>query len=120
MKSKFSKSLSCAFAFTFALVALGATARAGDEPDLIFRKSTTFKLLTPNDKLATYAIDDPLVAGVACYYTVPERGGVAGMFYRLEPVEIEFWLDRPSRLHERLRFKRYSPGSPWEKRLLYP
>ncbi len=45
---------------------------AGDEPDLIFRKSTTFKLLTPNDKLATYAIDDPLVAGVACHYTVPK------------------------------------------------
>ena len=40
--------------------------------------------------------------------------------YRLEPVEIEFWLDRPSRLHERLQFQRHSPGSPWEKRLLYP
>ena len=40
--------------------------------------------------------------------------------YRLESVEIEFWRDRPSRLHERLQFKRLSPGSPWEKRLLYP
>ena len=40
--------------------------------------------------------------------------------YRLEPVEIEFWRDRPSRLHERLQFKRINPGSPWEKRLLYP
>jgi pyridoxamine 5'-phosphate oxidase len=40
--------------------------------------------------------------------------------YRLEPVEIEFWRDRPSRLHERLQFKRLSSGSPWEKRLLYP
>jgi len=40
--------------------------------------------------------------------------------YRLEPVEIEFWRDRPSRLHERLQFKRHNPGSPWEKRLLYP
>jgi pyridoxamine 5'-phosphate oxidase len=40
--------------------------------------------------------------------------------YRLEPVEIEFWRDRPSRLHERLQFKRHSPKSPWEKRLLYP
>lgn len=49
-------------------------------PDLIFRKSTVFKLLTPNDKLATYGIDDPLVEGVACHYTVPEKGGVAGMF----------------------------------------
>ena len=52
--------------------------RAADEPDLIFRKSTVFKLLTPNDKLATYAIDDPEVEGVACHFTVPERGGVKG------------------------------------------
>ncbi|MDP2358595.1 MAG: CreA family protein [Beijerinckiaceae bacterium] len=49
-------------------------------PDLIFRKSTVFKLLTPNDKLATYGLDDPLVEGVACHFTVPEKGGVAGMF----------------------------------------
>ena len=48
------------------------------DPDLIFRKSTTFNLLTPNDKLAVYAIDDPLVEGVACHYTAPEKGGVAG------------------------------------------
>jgi pyridoxamine 5'-phosphate oxidase len=40
--------------------------------------------------------------------------------YRLTPVEIEFWRDRPSRLHERLQFKRHTPESPWEKRLLYP
>jgi CreA protein len=76
MKVQVLKFLSC----TVALLALGGAARAGDDPDLIFRKSTTFKLLTPNDKLATYAIDDPLVTGVACYYTVAERGGVAGMF----------------------------------------
>lgn len=51
---------------------------AAEEPDLIFKKSTTFNLLTPNDKLATYGIDDPVVDGVACHFTVPERGGVAG------------------------------------------
>ncbi len=76
MKSASIKILACALAFA----GLSAGARADDGPDLIFRKSTVFKLLTPNDKLATYAIDDPLVAGVACYYTVPEKGGVAGMF----------------------------------------
>jgi len=48
------------------------------DPDLIFRKSTTFKLLTPNDKLAVYGIDDPIVEGIACHYTAPEKGGVAG------------------------------------------
>ena len=51
---------------------------AADEPDLIFRRSTVFKFLTPNDKLATYGIDDPEVEGVACHFTVPERGGVKG------------------------------------------
>ena len=55
-----------------------AAASAAEQPDLIFRKSTVFKLLTPNDKLATYAIDDPEVEGVACHFTVPERGGISG------------------------------------------
>ena len=48
------------------------------DPDLIFRKSTTFKFLTPNDKLAVYGIDDPLVEGIACHYTIPEKGGLSG------------------------------------------
>src|SRR5205085_10460288 len=55
-----------------------ASAHAADEPDLIFRRSTVFKLLTPNDKLATYGIDDPGVDGVACHFTVPEKGGISG------------------------------------------
>jgi CreA protein len=55
-----------------------ASARAADEPDLIFKRSTVFKFLTPNDKLATYGLDDPGVEGVACHFTVPERGGVKG------------------------------------------
>ncbi|MGD0185471.1 MAG: CreA family protein [Roseiarcus sp.] len=65
------------------VIALAAAAPAladSADPDLIFRKSTTFKLLTPNDKLAVYGIDDPLVEGVACHYTTPERGGLAGAF----------------------------------------
>jgi CreA protein len=59
------------------LAAAPAFSESGD-PDLIFRKSTTFKLLTPNDKLAVYGIDDPVVEGVACHYTVSEKGGLAG------------------------------------------
>jgi len=55
-----------------------APAKSAEQPDLIFKKSTVFKLLTPNDKLATYAVDDPEVEGVACHFTVPERGGVSG------------------------------------------
>jgi CreA protein len=51
---------------------------AADEPDLIFKRSTVFKWVTPNDKLATYGLDDPDVEGVACHFTVPERGGLTG------------------------------------------
>jgi len=51
---------------------------AAEEPDLIFRRSTVFKWISPNDKLATYGIDDPDVEGVACHFTVPEKGGFTG------------------------------------------
>ena len=61
-----------------ASVALIYPASAADEPDLIFKRSTVFKWLTPNDKLATYGLDDPEVEGVACHFTVPERGGLKG------------------------------------------
>jgi CreA protein len=61
-----------------AACALVSSARSADEPDLIFRRSTVFKWLTPNDKLATYGLDDPEVEGVACHFTVPERGGLKG------------------------------------------
>jgi len=66
-------------AVLFIAAAAPAHAQSAD-PDLIFRKSTTFKLLTPNDKLAVYGIDDPVVEGIACHYTAPERGGLAGAF----------------------------------------
>jgi len=59
--------------------ALATGAAAAQEPDLIFRKSTVWKFLTPDDKLAVYGIDDPVVSGVACHYTVPEKGGLSGM-----------------------------------------
>jgi CreA protein len=55
-----------------------APAFAADEPDLIFKRSTVFKWLSPNDKLATYGLDDPNVDGVACHFTVPEKGGYKG------------------------------------------
>jgi CreA protein len=81
--------LSRAFALAGAIAAATANspvAASAQEADLIFRKSTVFKLLTPNDKLATYAIDDPLVEGVACHYTVPEKGGIAGAIGLAEEV----------------------------------
>ncbi len=67
-----------AAALGLALLTGTATASSND-PELIFKKSTVWKLLTPDDKLAVYAIDDPEVEGVACHFTVPERGGLKGM-----------------------------------------
>ena len=69
--------------FAFGSVALSPVQA---QEDLIFRKSTVWKMMTPDDKLAVYGVDDPVVEGVACHYTVPEKGGVSGMFGVAEEV----------------------------------
>ena len=74
------------FALSLTAGALVLAQPAAAQEDLIFRKSTVWKMLTPNDKLAVYGVDDPAVEGVACHYTVPEKGGVAGMFGVAEEV----------------------------------
>lgn len=38
--------------------------------------------------------------------------------FRLKPTRIEFWLDRPNRLHDRRQFTRSGEG--WTDTLLYP
>ena len=53
-------------------------ASSAGEPDVIFKRSTVFKWVSPNHKLATYGLDDPEVEGVACHFTVPEKGGFKG------------------------------------------
>jgi CreA protein len=40
--------------------------------------STTFKLLSPNDKVVVDVFDDPAVDGVACYLSHAKTGGYAG------------------------------------------
>ncbi|MCB1381065.1 MAG: CreA family protein [Alphaproteobacteria bacterium] len=55
-----------------------AMAQEADDPELIFKKTTVWRMLSPDAKLATYALDDPLVDGVACHFTVPEIGGWSG------------------------------------------
>ena len=40
--------------------------------------------------------------------------------YRIEPRAMEFWQDRPFRLHDRIEFRRERPGAPWNKTRLYP
>ena len=40
--------------------------------------------------------------------------------YRVVPEAIEFWHDRPFRLHDRIEFRRDAAGAPWHKTRLYP
>ena len=40
--------------------------------------------------------------------------------FRVTPVELEFWHDRPFRLHDRLVFRRDAAGQPWSRTRLYP
>jgi pyridoxamine 5'-phosphate oxidase len=40
--------------------------------------------------------------------------------FRIVPLTIEFWQERPFRLHDRIDFTRAQPAAPWSKTRLYP
>jgi pyridoxamine 5'-phosphate oxidase len=50
--------------------------------------------------------------------TVPRPPNWSG--YRLIPLVLEFWQDRPYRLHDRVEFRRNALEQPWTKTRLYP
>lgn len=61
------------------------------------------------------------VAAVAARYpvgTVPRPPHWTG--FRIRPVYLEFWQDKPFRLHERTVFRRPSPEGGWSTERLYP
>lgn len=40
--------------------------------------------------------------------------------FRVTPLEIEFWMSRPFRLHDRVVYNRPDPHQPWHKSRLFP
>jgi pyridoxamine 5'-phosphate oxidase len=50
--------------------------------------------------------------------TVPRPPNWSG--YRVKPLVMEFWHDRPYRLHDRIEFQRATLDQPWSKTRLYP
>jgi pyridoxamine 5'-phosphate oxidase len=50
--------------------------------------------------------------------TVPRPPHWSG--YRIVPLKIEFWHDRPFRLHDRVEFRRDALGGAWTKIRMYP
>jgi len=40
--------------------------------------------------------------------------------FRIKPLSIEIWHDRPFRLHDRVAFRRANEVASWTKTRLYP
>jgi hypothetical protein len=68
--------------------------------------------------LAVYGIDDPVVEGVACHYTAPEKGGLAGAFGLAENSTKQdggrtFWETAHHRFLHELGGKRFTGVGGW-------
>ncbi|MES2698747.1 MAG: pyridoxamine 5'-phosphate oxidase [Pseudomonadota bacterium] len=74
----------------------------------------------PLDTRQTY-LDRVAQIGAEHPVQVPRPAHWTG--FRLTPVRMEFWMDRPNRLHERRQFERDAAGgqgADWTSTLLYP
>ncbi|QTL01693.1 pyridoxamine 5'-phosphate oxidase [Aquabacter sp. L1I39] len=67
-----------------------------------------------------FALEAAVASTTAKYAigTVPRPPHWTG--FRIVPVAVEFWHDRPFRLHDRVVFRRPSADTPWERTRLFP
>lgn len=67
-----------------------------------------------------FALEAAVAATTARYAigTVPRPPHWTG--FRVLPVAVEFWHDRPFRLHDRVVFRRPAPDTAWERTRLFP
>jgi pyridoxamine 5'-phosphate oxidase len=67
-----------------------------------------------------FAFEQAIAKAAAQYIIgeVPRPPGWSG--WRIAPLRIEFWHDRPFRLHDRIEFRREVPNGVWEKVRMYP
>jgi pyridoxamine 5'-phosphate oxidase len=67
-----------------------------------------------------FAFEQAIATFAARYIVgeVPRPPGWSG--WRIAPLQIEFWHDRPFRLHDRIEFRRDATDQPWSKARLYP
>lgn len=67
-----------------------------------------------------YAFEKAVALKAAQYALGPVPRPPFWVGYRVTPLVMEFWQDRPFRLHDRIEFRRPGPGAAWTKTRLYP
>ncbi len=76
------------------------------------------KQSTPLESRLAFEKQIALYAAKYALGAVPRPAYWSG--YRILPLRIEFWQDRPFRLHDRIEFHRDNLTAPWNKTRLYP
>ena len=67
-----------------------------------------------------YAFEKAIALKAAQFAVGPVPRPPFWIGYRLMPIVIEFWHERPFRLHDRIEFRRADVGAAWAKTRLYP